>query len=163
MLRESQHTHPTNINTGEVSREPVPPVPAPWIWILTIIELQTLGENQLGVEALAQGQEGQRSSNAEHQEVGQPFVLFRMVEIRHDARWRQHQHRDAVDDRIARHPHRRGRVQEEMPGLGRLGDVGGGERGETRDEAREGQAKMGFPGRASRSSGLATYTARPSI
>jgi len=95
--RESQRTHPTNINTGEVSRELLP---APWI--LTIIELQTLGEKQLGVEALAQGQKGQRSSNAEHQEVGQPFVLFRMVEIRHDARWRQHQHRDAVDDRIAR-------------------------------------------------------------
>lgn len=97
MSRESQRTHPTNINTGEVSRELLP---APWI--LTIIELQTLGEKQLGVEALAQGQKGQRSSNAEHQEVGQPFVLFRMVEIRHDARWRQHQHRDAVDDRIAR-------------------------------------------------------------
>ena len=98
MSRESQRTHPTNINTGEVSRELLP---APWI--LTIIDLQTLGEKQLGVEALAQGQKGKRSSNAKHQEVGQPFVLFRMVEIRHDARWRQHQHRDAVDDRIARH------------------------------------------------------------
>jgi hypothetical protein len=76
-------------------------LPAPWI--LTIIELQTLGEKQLGVEALAQGQKGQRSFNTEHQEMGQPFVLFQMVEIRHDARWQQHQHRDAVDDRITRH------------------------------------------------------------
>jgi hypothetical protein len=68
-----------------------------------VMQCHVRARKALGVEALAQGQKGQRSSNAEHQEVSQPFVLFRMVEIRHDARWRQHQHRDAVGDRIARH------------------------------------------------------------